>query len=498
MVRAVILGGRGIAAVLVAGLACAQAQAIDVFQSNESALLARKQAIAMASPLDPIDVLTFTFRDGRSAREIVSLLAHAARGRQGIPGAAPVRFIVDGRFAITALFRNEVAMLAWAETQGVEVRVYNPVAGVHLATAPWVNHRKYFAVGDTVIFGGRNLAPHYLESDWDHPGFMDVDLRFNAGEEPELAYEFSALGGPDQETFKGLPLKRKLARLFDEMWESDKSEPLSATQRALAPWGALPAIAVSAYPPSFITLPPSGGWEMLRSEWDPQYDDFHRNLLIAIEQEPAGGEIYFESPYFMPTQPIYEALVNALARGVRFTLITNTFKTANGASKAIAVFMDQYYRDLLARGATLRFTQDRMLHAKIFSFASARLNYLGSHNAHRRSGLFDLETMLAWREKSGPSFIAIRRDFWNDGEGQGQLGLYRPVGEDVVDLLARLAELDEEDRGFAVKLAQKVLGVFVTQEDLATPEKRNQLAKKLGKLVAVISWIFEDPVGPFL
>jgi phosphatidylserine/phosphatidylglycerophosphate/cardiolipin synthase-like enzyme len=480
------------------------AQAVDLFQNNEAALLAREQSLIKAKPSDEISLLTFTFREGRSASRLISLIAKAARDRQGVEGAAPVRMLVDGHFANGKLFPEAMAQLAWAQTQGVEVRVFNPIEGANFLNAPWINHRKIFVVGETVIFGGRNTAPHYLESTKEHPGFVDLDLRINPGENPPLAYEFGTLGGAQNDIFKGYPLRKKFKKLFEEMWESDSAEELTAKNLALAAKVKPIDVKVVAAPAPCVELKGARGWELFRSEWDPNFDDFARSLQIAIEQEPDDGEIYFESPYFMPSKEILAELGRALKRGVKFTLVTNTFKTANGASKAISVFMDKYYRELTEKGATFLFTQKRMLHAKLFVFKKTGLTYLGSHNAHRRSGKFDLETMAAWREPGDASMVAIRSEFWTKGEGKGELGAYRPVAEDMIDVMldAQKAAVDEEGNPVEPtrlqKILDKVLGYVVSAKDVATPEGRAAIREKIESAVKWISWIFEDPVGAFL
>jgi len=110
--------------------------------------------------------------------------------------------------------------------------------------------------------------------------------------------------------------------------------------------------------------------------------------LVSIYR--ADKEIVICTPYFVPPEPIFEALLQALARGVKVTVIVprrNDSRLVSWASRA-------FYDELLQQGADIHLFTGGLLHTKAI-IIDKQLALFGSVNLDARSLQLNFEISLA-------------------------------------------------------------------------------------------------------
>lgn len=111
-------------------------------------------------------------------------------------------------------------------------------------------------------------------------------------------------------------------------------------------------------------------------------------MLVSIYR--ADKEIAICTPYFVPPEPIFEALLQALGRGVKVTIVVpqrNDSRLVSWASRA-------FYEDLLQHGADIRMYNGGLLHTKAI-IIDEQLALFGSVNLDARSLQLNFEISLA-------------------------------------------------------------------------------------------------------
>ncbi|MCC5878754.1 MAG: cardiolipin synthase [Idiomarina sp.] len=111
-------------------------------------------------------------------------------------------------------------------------------------------------------------------------------------------------------------------------------------------------------------------------------------MMVSIYR--ADQEITICTPYFVPPEPIFEALLQALGRGVKVTIIVprrNDSRLVSWASRA-------FYEDLLQHGADIRLFSGGLLHTKTI-LIDKQFALFGSVNLDARSLQLNFEISLA-------------------------------------------------------------------------------------------------------
>lgn len=286
---------------------------------------------AIDSATDSIDVQTFLWHfDTVGALVLDHVVRAADRG-------VSVRILVDDTF----LIHEDKVLLALVEHPNIEYRVFNPFkrrAG-GMATRQLLNigefgrldhrmHNKSMVIDNRVaIVGGRNIADEYFGLD-ETANFRDLEL---------------LLGGT---------MVRQISDAFDVYWNDRWSFPietLSHAQASFVELGEARQVAASASHPHVEETA-----EQLRAQWlgllegadsgetvlyfdqppenDPQDRD-EAPVQVANELvelfDNAGSEIVIVSAYLIPTPHLEGAVENALSRGVRVRILTNSIRSNN-------------------------------------------------------------------------------------------------------------------------------------------------------------------------
>ena len=334
-----------------------------------------------------------------------------------------VRLLVDDLYTAD----NDEMLVRFAAHPNVEVRLFNPFpAGRAFALTRWafsigdfarINHRMHnkllIADGAFAIAGGRNMADEYFFSS-KSGNFVDFDLLLTGDAVP------------------------RLARIFDQYWNSPRIYPLGEIERsALSPeqlrseFETLTAHAKTAYPTpaadradllgyrpisADLSHPPL---DLLRGRIDVFADDPEKvtgrsesgddpntvTSIVGRAMSQAKSELVVGSPYFIPGKLGMDGLGIARKNGVRVDIITNSL-ASNDEPLASAAY-GRYRVAMLKLGVNLFETDTTQLrndaligqalgstvgrsHSKLI-IIDRRTTFVGSMNLDFRSSRVNTE-----------------------------------------------------------------------------------------------------------
>jgi phosphatidylserine/phosphatidylglycerophosphate/cardiolipin synthase-like enzyme len=335
----------------------------------------------------------------------------------------------------------------------------HPVLGQFYQQARYfnrLNHRKLFWVesqGRSCMFmGGRNIGDHYLTWGRDDHEFMDGDVLFcnqhmKSGDANVMAqsresfdqiFENKDLEDPLNVKPILTHVKRDLRfqyryLLFNTVqtpeWGNatwpvrpiDKSGRLLQMNNIISNNRATPGFARSSRTIPILTtwsdnqavtgrtISDSMNWRVRTSTWNRSKDHVRAELFQAIDNEQQ--LVYIETAYSEFSNKMKDHIEAAVQRGVPVHIVTNSIYVSDAGSKAIRLVMARWTRVMLEKYPTLfkvKFATlgfGHMIHFKGASFACQksgdrvfRLNLVGSHNFHGRSGYSDKEHAVIWEQ----------------------------------------------------------------------------------------------------
>lgn len=326
-----------------------------------------------------LDVTTFMLGDDPVGRSFVDALVK--RAREGIE----VRVILDR----LGTLRRPKAGLRELVRAGGKLCLFSPFLHSPLnGHFNLRNHRKMvIADGRRAFAGGMNIAQEYLgpvksKDRW-------IDLAF-------------ILEGPAVSTYD---------RVFESDWRSaSNASPAGARNMP----GSMPGGSAVAQ------LVPSGP--------DIPNDALHDSLVYACNT--ARQRIWIVTPYFLPTQALFDALSVAGQRGIEVRILVPRKSNHRFADVARGAYM----RDLEAHGCHIHFFAGGMVHAKTLLIDG--IGIVGSANMDARSLLLNFESSLVLYDETSVAEIAdwIGALLERSQEGQLPAGRIRNIVEGVFRL----------------------------------------------------------------
>jgi cardiolipin synthase len=298
----------------------------------------------------------------------------AQRAHDGVK----VRMIVDGAGAMGA-----GPILDFLRANGVEVRIHNPLSNVLLINKRW--HQKMLIVdGKAAVVGGLNIGDHYAyggttkkTSDGDDPWY-DTDMKIEGLAARDVTNAF--VRNWDHEAH----VRGEKSDLSDD----EHHRMLDAAQ------------------------PVEGGKSSVRFvQHRPVEDkDDYTHDLLYMAISASQKSIKIETPYFLPSKYLRQALIDAAKRGVKVEIVTNSARVNdNKISTELARFV---YPSLMAAGVEIHErVHNGMLHAKTATFDD-EYTIVGSMNANNRSWLHDGETTAGISDRA---FAARNSRRFDDG-----------------------------------------------------------------------------------
>jgi cardiolipin synthase len=283
-----------------------------------------------------VHLLFYIFTDDHATAPVIEALGRAVK--RGVR----CRVLADAIGSRSGLrtLRPKLAAL------GVEVHELLPVS-----LLPWRkarldlrNHRKIAVIDGRVGYtGSQNL----------------VAADFKAG----LAYEdlMARVSGP---------AVLELQYVFAADWFLETDEVLDGETEFPAPeiTGGVPAQAL-----------PSG----------PDFPTQNNQRLFVALVHGARKRVDLATPYFIPDEPLLQAMQTAVMRGVEVHLVVS----AKGDQPIVSLAQKSYYEELLEAGVHVHLYQTNFLHAKHLSVDDA-VALIGSSNLDIRSFALNAEVML--------------------------------------------------------------------------------------------------------
>lgn len=315
---------------------------IENLSSNEVSFKKRIELIKNAKK--SIKLMSWGYHDDASGKNISDALIKA----KNVNPKLEIQLIVDYQVAqrlgykdeISRLKKNRIDIIEWKST-------INPFYGFHT---------KMLLIDDQFCLeGGRNIGDSYLLNkkwtDFDiyHEGKLASEKNVNIFS--KVWNEQIAL---QNLTFKKLKLKTE--SINDEQNEN--------------------ALTLLSYPKPNST--------------DKIYDISVMSIMNAKKQ------IDIANAYYVATPGIRLALINALKRGVKVRIISNSMKSVD--EPIVSIPIQESLKELYENGAEVYLKNGQTLHTKLLIVDG--FSWTGSYNLHPRSVLYEVEKVVFLTETS--------------------------------------------------------------------------------------------------
>jgi cardiolipin synthase len=121
----------------------------------------------------------------------------------------------------------------------------------------------------------------------------------------------------------------------------------------------------------------------------PGYGRANFQMLMVTLLHNARSSVMITTPYFIPDQPLLQAMETAVLRGVEVRLLVS----AKSDQKIVSAAQQAYYEQLLKAGVHVHRYQPRFLHAKVMTVDES-IAVIGSSNVDIRSFALNSEISL--------------------------------------------------------------------------------------------------------
>lgn len=262
------------------------------------------------------------------------------------------------------------------EAAGVEVEASMKV---HLLGGRWDlrNHRKIVVIdGHQAMAGSFNLAdPNYFKSGAGVGQWIDAMVRIDGAGAQSLGAVF----------LQDWSVERDPSHPHPDLWDILAPEEPASLEHSL-PLQVLPS-GPGIYP-----------------------EAIHQVLMMAMYT--AEHEIVISTPYFVPSEPILQAIIAAAMRGVQVTLIVprkSDVKVATFAGRS-------HFEDLLEVGVAIGHFDGGLLHTKSIT-VDGRFSIFGTVNLDKRSFWLNSEvTLLIYQEAFTAELRELQMQYWEQSE----------------------------------------------------------------------------------
>ena len=310
--------------------------------------------------IDHVHLLFYIWlTDGNGQRVAEALQRAAARG-------VTCRAMVDGLGS-----RDMTRSAVWKQMgeAGVKLAVAlpigNPLIRALRGRVDLRNHRKIVVIDNRITYcGSQNCADPEFRVKAKFAPWVDAVMRFEG------------------------PVVQQNQALFASDWltQEDDDIPALLTPQAPAPgrgpgftalaFGTGPTIRYSAMPGVFVSL-----------------------------MYTARRELVMTTPYYVPTEPIQEALCACARRGVATTVVF----PARNDSWIVGAASRSYYAELLKAGVKIREYVGGLLHTKSLTLDGA-VSLIGSANADRRSFELNYENNILLEDPGTTAALRARQE----------------------------------------------------------------------------------------
>ncbi|GAA4131062.1 cardiolipin synthase [Aminobacter aganoensis] len=191
-----------------------------------------------------------------------------------------------------------------------------------------------------------------------------------------------------------------------------------------------------ANPVLFPHNPPGGGVVAQVLPSGPDYPDAGIGHLIVSLVHGARERVIITTPYFVPDEPLLQALKTATLRGVEVRLVVSNVTD----QMLVNLAQRSFYSELLSAGIKVHLYQEAFLHAKHITFDD-EIAILGSSNIDIRSFVLNAEVSLVAFDERVVERLRHQQSRYFASSNALSLREWekRPIASKVAENLARLA-----------------------------------------------------------
>ncbi|WPU65998.1 phospholipase D-like domain-containing protein [Peredibacter starrii] len=342
-----------------------------LFSRNESHLT---RAELIRKETKELRLTTFTFNLDDFGKETLGLLVDAAK--RGVK----VKLAVDG---FEGSLPKNLAVLKALEESGIEVKLFNPAFRNALAINNR-NHQKSLIGSDFMIVGDRNMTGDYFKRQSNN-NYIGVDVLVKGSQVDAARSHFDEVFESSQmKKNAGLAVyDREIAQAKEDIqnWR-DQAKHVQDVRTPL-PEGNLKVEEIR------YKADKSDGW------WFKDRDSLHSQVVKMIDE--AKTSLEFMNPYVLMTPETKKAVKNALDRGVKVKVHSNSAATTD--SKLMAMAWDFQKKELMEMGIDVyELKPGQFLHAKTIVKDGSEV-FVGSFNLDPRSQNINLENGVFVKDK---------------------------------------------------------------------------------------------------
>jgi cardiolipin synthase len=160
----------------------------------------------------------------------------------------------------------------------------------------------------------------------------------------------------------------------------------------------------------------------------------NQRLFVALVHG-ARKRVVLTTPYFIPDEPLLQAMQTAALRGVEVHLVVSE----KGDSRVVTLAQESYLEELLEAGVRIHLYRKNFLHAKHLSIDDA-VAVIGSSNLDIRSFALNAEVMLMIYDPGVTAQLAVEQERYYANSRLLTLAAWeqRPFGRKFAQNLARL------------------------------------------------------------
>lgn len=355
--------------------ALAQQDEVALLVSRNSSISNRAELIRRETK--ELRLSTFTFDLDQFGTDTIGLLADAAK--RGVK----VKLNVDVYHG--SLPRN-AAVLKALEELGVEVKLFNPLLD-NFYSLNYRNHMKSLIGSDFMILGDRNMTKDYFSRKSGN-NFIGMDVLIKGDEVTKAKEHFD-------QVFETAQMKKKKWGVVTR----PSAEKVEEAKKLIDEWIAnakkIPSPRVALEMDNLVPENLRYFGDSPGGIWSKDKEGVHRELISMINRSEKTLE--FTNPYVLFTPETQDAIDNALARGVKIRVNTNSAVTTD--SKLMGMAWDFHKYELVAKGIEVReLKPGQYLHAKTVVMDSKEV-FVGSFNLDPRSQNLNLENGVFIKDK---------------------------------------------------------------------------------------------------
>jgi cardiolipin synthase len=357
---------------------------VHTLNNGDETLLAFEQAIRGARR--NINVSVFMWKDGTFSDRVLDALME--RQRQGVA----VRVLLDGLGARGAPDDKFDRL----EEAGARIATYRAPRFGKLTRFHRRNHRRAVVVDGEVGFtGGIAVYDRWLGDAQDPEHWRDMMFRLTG------------------------PLARSLQAAFVDAWVSSTGELL---------------VDSAMFPPLSNTAA-AGVDRFVHHVNSPADDDQSMAYFFLLPIFAARERIYVVTPYFIPDDPLKQALQRKAAEGVDVRLLLPGRHIDNQSARLSA---HNHYDDLMQAGVKIYEYRPTFIHSK-FMVVDGRWSVIGSPNLNSRSRQLDEENAFGILDRAFAAELekTFREDIRNADEIRLEEWRRRNPFMKFIQLLAR-------------------------------------------------------------